>query len=182
MAAAGVAAGVFVVVEAGVVAVVWATRTEPMRRTVTNPKLLPTRGFCIGPSSFLARHWKFPPASCLALTDRELPENYHRNPSRCSVVKVEKNYVIRLGKLLAAGSANLPRDGVGEGEPLHSISNSRSPPSTDWPATTCTVFTTPGRSAWISFCIFIASSTTKPWPAATCVPGSTRIETTRPGM
>ncbi len=62
------------------------------------------------------------------------------------------------------------------------ISNNGSPPSTAWPGETRTLVTVPPRSAWISFCIFIASSTTRPWPAVTLAPGSTSTLTTRPGM
>lgn len=45
---------------------------------------------------------------------------------------------------------------------LHSISNRESPPSTAWPASTKILRTVPAESAWISFSIFMASSTTTP--------------------
>ena len=64
----------------------------------------------------------------------------------------------------------------------YASSSSGSPPSTACPATTWTLVTVPARSAWISFCIFIASSTTSGWPASTAAPSATATLTTRPGM
>src|SRR6185312_6505862 len=49
----------------------------------------------------------------------------------------------------------------------HSITSSRSPSSTVWPAPTTTRATVPDRGALSSFCIFIASRTSRRPPAST---------------
>ena len=49
----------------------------------------------------------------------------------------------------------------------HSITASTSPPLTVAPTSTFTVTTFPARGDFISFCIFIASTTTMPSPAST---------------
>jgi hypothetical protein len=62
------------------------------------------------------------------------------------------------------------------------ISNSTSPLSTACPGSTKKRLTTPARSAAISFSIFMASSTSTPWPTSTVAPSSTSRPTTWPGM
>src|SRR5262249_24523674 len=73
-------------------------------------------------------------------------------------------------------------EGDGPANHPHSISNSGSPPSTACPGSTRMAFRMPSCSAWISFCIFIASSTTIPCPARTASPTWASTATTRPGM
>src|SRR6266480_3809553 len=57
-----------------------------------------------------------------------------------------------------------------------------SPALTGWPALTRTRSTVPPLGERISFCIFMASITTRPWPASTQSPAWTRRCTTLPGM
>ena len=54
--------------------------------------------------------------------------------------------------------------------------------STAWPAAHSTATTRASDSAWISFCIFIASSTRSVVPGETRSPALTRTSTTRPGI
>src|SRR5687768_1460845 len=66
--------------------------------------------------------------------------------------------------------------------PVHSMAASNSPATTVSPARACNKTTRPARGAGISFCIFIASTTTIPCPAATSAPSSTSKRTTLPGI
>src|SRR3989454_583769 len=59
---------------------------------------------------------------------------------------------------------------------------SSSPASTAWPGFTRTSATVPARGAAISFSIFMASMTRRPWPRSTLAPASTSTATTLPGM
>src|SRR2546428_220210 len=59
---------------------------------------------------------------------------------------------------------------------------SSSPASTAWPGLTRTSATVPVRGEPISFSIFMASMTRRPWPRSTLAPGSTRTATTLPGI
>ena len=54
--------------------------------------------------------------------------------------------------------------------PAHSMTASSSPASTAWPGLTRISFTMPARGAVISFSIFMASMTSRPWPCSTVAP------------
>src|SRR6185503_9029790 len=62
----------------------------------------------------------------------------------------------------------------------YSTTTSRRPLSTDWPSVTATSLIRPALGAPISFSIFMASITTRPWRAPTSSPGFTRTRRTRP--
>src|SRR5688572_3879709 len=65
---------------------------------------------------------------------------------------------------------------------IHSIMASTSPPLTVVPTSTFNVTTVPAFGAFISFCIFMASTTTMPAPASTDAPCATSTRTTFPGI
>src|SRR4029079_10551496 len=64
----------------------------------------------------------------------------------------------------------------------HSTTASTSPAFTVSPGFTLIDTTTPSRGDFISFCIFIASTTTTPVPFSTLAPASTCTRTTLPGI
>src|SRR5690606_8539606 len=75
-----------------------------------------------------------------------------------------------------------PEEAGGAGDEDHAKLMSRSFLPTAAPGATWTAATVAGPGARSSFSIFIASSTTRPSPASTWWPGSTRTERTRPGI
>src|ERR1039458_6026142 len=66
--------------------------------------------------------------------------------------------------------------------PSYSIAASTSPAATVAPSRAVSETTRPAFGAFISFCIFIASITNRPWPAATISPSATSRRTILPGM
>ncbi len=66
--------------------------------------------------------------------------------------------------------------------PLSWRSISSPPHSTAAPSTACSSVTFPALGLFNSFSIFIASTTTRPWPSATSSPTFTITRTTLPGM
>src|SRR5262245_50566340 len=71
---------------------------------------------------------------------------------------------------------------VPEKNPHHSITARTSPAFTVSPGFTLIDTTTPARGDFISFCIFIASTTSTPAPLSTVAPASVCTRTTLPGM
>jgi glutathionylspermidine synthase-like protein len=66
--------------------------------------------------------------------------------------------------------------------PSYSTIASTSPAVTDAPSATITCLTVPFFGDFSSFCIFIASTTSTPWPASTSLPAERMMRTTLPGI
>src|ERR1035437_7136650 len=69
-----------------------------------------------------------------------------------------------------------------ESDASYSIVARSSPALTVAPSFAGTVRTRPVRLDFSSFCIFMASTTTMPWPGTTASPGAARTRITLPGM